>query len=146
MLHATVPPHCSHARRSKSSGIAYLHCSHHHIDTDTDTDTDTHKPLPFTLTRTRCLGFVCQRCSHGDLGTFAALDAGIMLQTLMLSAKSHGLATCAQGALATWGSPIRDEFDIPAGYKLLCGLSIGYASDDKVNSFNPGRQPISTSM
>ena len=75
---------------------------------------------------------------HGDLGTFAALDAGIMLQTLMLSAQSHGLATCAQGALATWGSPVRDEFDIPAGYKLLCGLSMGYASDHNVNAFNPG--------
>ena len=61
-----------------------------------------------------------------------------MLQTLMLSAQSHGLATCAQGALATWGSPVRDEFDIPAGYKLLCGLSMGYASDHNVNAFNPG--------
>ena len=44
---------------------------------------------------------------HGGLHEFAVLDAGIYLQTLMLSAQSHGLATCSQGALATWGGPVR---------------------------------------
>jgi hypothetical protein len=57
----------------------------------------------------------------------------------MLSAQAHGLATCAQGALATWAGPIRAEFKIPAPYQLICGLSIGYASDAAVNQFNPGR-------
>lgn len=76
---------------------------------------------------------------HGGLREFAALDAGIFVQTLMLSAQAHGLATCAQGALATWAGPVRQVFDVPPAYKLICGVSIGYASTNPVNAYNPGR-------
>ena len=77
--------------------------------------------------------------AHKGLREFSALDAGVYLQTLMLSAQAHGLATCAQGALATWAGPVRAAFDIPAPYRLICGVSIGYASAQAVNGFNPGR-------
>ncbi len=76
---------------------------------------------------------------HSGLREFSVLDAGIFVQTLMLSAHAHGLGTCAQGALATWAGPVRDAFDVPKHYKLICGLSIGYPSDHVVNGFNPGR-------
>jgi len=78
---------------------------------------------------------------HGDMGPFSPLDLGFFLQTLLLSAHANGLGTCAQGALAIWGSPVREEFqDVPKGYKLVCGVSMGYATDAKVNTFNPGRR------
>jgi nitroreductase len=77
--------------------------------------------------------------AHSGLREFSVLDTGIYLQTLMLSAQAHGLATRAQGALATWGGPVRQAFDIPAPYRLICGVSIGYASAHAVNGFNPGR-------
>ncbi len=83
---------------------------------------------------------------HGGLKEFAALDAGIFIQTLMLSAHSRGLATCAQGALASWRTPVLEHFEIPAHYKLLCGVSIGYADDEKVNQFNPGRASTSEGL
>jgi nitroreductase len=70
---------------------------------------------------------------------FSILDTGIWLQTLMLSAQAHGLATCAQGALATWAGPVRAAFDIAPPWQLICGVSIGYASAHAVNQFNPGR-------
>lgn len=38
---------------------------------------------------------------HAGLREFAVLDAGIWLQTLMLSAQARGLGTCAQGARGT---------------------------------------------
>lgn len=76
---------------------------------------------------------------HSGLREFSVLDAGIYLQTLMLSAHVHGLGTCAQGALATWAGPVRAAFDIPKQYKLICGVSMGYPSDHAVNGFNPGR-------
>jgi len=76
---------------------------------------------------------------HRGLGEFAVLDAGVYLQTLMLSAHAHGLGTCAGGALATWAGPVRAEFEVPGDYKLICGLSLGYASSDPVNRYNPGR-------
>ena len=76
---------------------------------------------------------------HSGLREFSVLDAGIFVQTLMLSAHAHGLGTCAQGALATWAGPVRESFDIPKHYKLICGVSIGYPSEHAVNGFNPGR-------
>lgn len=76
---------------------------------------------------------------HGGLREFSVLDAGIFLQTLMLSAHARGLGTCAQGALATWGSPVRAEFEVPEDYKLIAGVSIGYPTGHIVNTYNPGR-------
>ncbi|MES2947460.1 MAG: nitroreductase family protein [Pseudomonadota bacterium] len=76
---------------------------------------------------------------HSGLREFSVLDAGIFIQTLMLSAHAHGLGTCAQGALATWAGPVREAFDIPKPYKLICGVSLGYPSEHAVNRFNPGR-------
>ena len=76
---------------------------------------------------------------HSGLREFSVLDAGIFLQSLMLSAHAHGLGTCAQGALATWAGPVREAFDVPANYKLIAGLSIGYASTHAINHYNPGR-------
>ncbi len=71
------------------------------------------------------------------MGVYSALDAGLLMQNLMLAAKARGLDTCAQGFLAFWSKPIRDEFDIPKGYKLLCGMSLGYAVKSERNRFVP---------
>lgn len=79
---------------------------------------------------------------HRGLGEYSVLDAGVLLQTLMLAAQVRGLGTCAQGALALWAGPVRAEFDVPDDYALICGLSIGYASEDPVNRFRPGRAPL----
>jgi len=80
--------------------------------------------------------------AHKGLHEFSILDAGIFLNTLMLSAHARGLGTCAQGALATWASPVRAEFAIPEPYQLICGVSIGYPSEAVVNTFNPGRNQV----
>ena len=79
---------------------------------------------------------------HSGLREFSALDAGIYLQSLMLSAQAHGLGTCAQGALATWAGPVRQAFAVPANYRLIGGLSIGYASEHVINLYNPGRANV----
>jgi nitroreductase len=77
--------------------------------------------------------------AHEGLGSYAALDAGVFLQSFMLACTSHGLATCAQGALALWPAPIRRVFDVPPRYRLLVGCAVGYAAEHPVNAFNPGR-------
>ena len=76
---------------------------------------------------------------HKGLREYSVLDAGILLQSIMLSAHTRGLGTCAQGALATWASSVRAEFEVPADYKLICGMALGYPSEDKVNAYDPGR-------
>lgn len=79
---------------------------------------------------------------HEGLDVYSPLDAGIFLQSLMLAATDAGLATCAQGALAIWRSPLEKHFHIPGHYKLLCGLSLGYEADETINTFSPGRAPL----
>ena len=76
---------------------------------------------------------------HKSLHIYAASDAGLMMQNLMLSAHAHGLGTCAQGAVAIWDDVVREEFDIPKGYRLLCGIALGYPSDSPVNDFKANR-------
>lgn len=80
--------------------------------------------------------------AHEGLLPFSAQDAGLMLQTLMLSAHARGLGTCAQGVLATWRRPVDAEFHIPKHYKLLTGVAIGYPSDAPINAFVAGRRDI----
>jgi nitroreductase len=81
--------------------------------------------------------------THSGLGEYSVSDAGLFMQNLMLSAHARGLGSCAQGAVALWADPIRKEFNIPRGYKLLCGIAIGYPSDHKVNTFKAERLDIS---
>lgn len=76
---------------------------------------------------------------HAGLRQFSALDAGIWLQTLMRSAHAHGLGSCAQGALATWAGPVRAAFEVPASYRLIGGVALGYPSEHPINAYNPGR-------
>lgn len=76
---------------------------------------------------------------HDALGVFSVFDAGIFLNSVMMSAHARGLGTCAQGSLATWASPIREAFDVTPDYKLICGLSLGWQSEHTVNAYNPDR-------
>jgi nitroreductase len=76
---------------------------------------------------------------HKSLHIYAASDAGLMMQNLMLSAHAHGLGTCAQGAVAIWDDVVRKEFEIPKDYRLLCGIALGYPSDSAVNDFKANR-------
>jgi len=77
--------------------------------------------------------------THKSLGKFAASDAGLFMQNLMLSAHSKGLGTCAQGSVAVWEDAVRKEFEISKNYSLLCGICVGYPSQSQVNKFEANR-------
>jgi nitroreductase len=76
---------------------------------------------------------------HKSLGIYAANDAGLMMENLILSAHGHGLGTCPQGAVGIWDDVVRKEFDIPKNYRLLCGVAIGYPSGSNANAFKANR-------
>lgn len=80
---------------------------------------------------------------HKSLSVFAASDAGLMMQNLILSAHAHGLGTCAQGAVGIWEDVVRKEFELSKNYRLLCGIAIGYASSSPINGFKADRIDIS---
>ncbi|MFM1967237.1 MAG: hypothetical protein RL590_94 [Actinomycetota bacterium] len=76
---------------------------------------------------------------HKSLHIYAASDAGLMMQNLILSAHAHGLGTCAQGAVGIWEDVVRKEFEISKDYRLLCGIAIGYPTDSRINEFGANR-------
>ncbi|WP_299079704.1 nitroreductase [uncultured Paraglaciecola sp.] len=81
---------------------------------------------------------------HPGMKFTALVDSGIMMQSLMLSATNLGLGTCPQGALGMWRSPLETHFDIPKGYKLVCGLALGYPKEDEqVNDYRPEKLALS---
>jgi nitroreductase len=77
--------------------------------------------------------------THTSLGKFSANDAGLFVMNLMLGAHARGLGTCAQGAVSAYDDIVRSEFNVPKGYELLYGISVGYPSDNKVNDFAANR-------
>jgi len=84
--------------------------------------------------------------AHEALKEWAVLDAGIYLQSLMLASIEEGIGSCAQGALATWASPVKKHFRIEKEYKLIVGVSMGYEMEHVVNQFQPERANIKDMM
>ena len=68
---------------------------------------------------------------HPSMKFTALVDSGIVMQSLMLSAKDRGLDTCPQRSLGMWRSPLKEHFDIPKEYKLVCGLALSYPKEEK---------------
>ncbi|MFV9633592.1 nitroreductase [Mycobacterium neumannii] len=66
-------------------------------------------------------------CMHRDLGHADSLAVGMFLQTLVLALTERGLDTCVQVSVAHFPEVLREQLDIPAELRVLCGLAIGYA-------------------
>lgn len=82
--------------------------------------------------------------SDAGLGVYGAIDCGAYVSTLLTSATSVGVATCAQAALALYSDGIREFLDLPEDRLVVCGVAIGYADPDHpANSFRTEREPIS---
>lgn len=80
-----------------------------------------------------------------DLDAMAFIDIGILLQTIMLVAKSRGLDTCAQGAWNNYWSVTRRVLGVPDDEYIVCGLSLGYADETApVNTLVSEREPLAS--
>ncbi|MFT7675052.1 MAG: nitroreductase [Gammaproteobacteria bacterium] len=60
-------------------------------------------------------------------GLREAADVGMYAQNLMLSIEAHGAASCPQTILGYNSEVVREAFNIGPEYKLLFGISFGYA-------------------
>ena len=56
-------------------------------------------------------------------------DLGMFIQSIMLLAREHGLATCAQEAWAQWHQTIQSYLAIPPELMLFCGMAMGYPDE-----------------
>lgn len=60
------------------------------------------------------------------LGTYGAVDCGAYVNNFMLAARALGVASIAQGAIATRSKFLREWFSIPEDRQIVCGISFGY--------------------
>jgi len=68
----------------------------------------------------------------------------MFLQSIMLSAVEHGLATCPQAALGEYPEIVREDLPYYNNKIVLCGMAIGYEDKTKViNSYRPPREDLS---
>lgn len=77
------------------------------------------------------------------LGTYGAVDCGAYVANFMLAARSLGVATIAQAALASRSTFVREHFRIPDDRQVVCGISLGF--EDRAhpaNGFRTRRAPI----
>ena len=76
------------------------------------------------------------------MGRGSLVDAGMLLQNIMVSARGHGLHTCPQAAWNGFANIIMPHIGAAEDELLVCGMSLGYAdASDKVNSFHTPRVP-----
>ncbi|KGE01806.1 nitroreductase [Achromobacter sp. RTa] len=74
------------------------------------------------------------------LGEYGAVDCGGYVANFMLAAQANGVAAVAQASLAMYPEVLREELGIPAGRRVVCGISFGYAdASHPANSYRTNR-------
>jgi nitroreductase len=77
------------------------------------------------------------------LGTYGAVDCGAYVNNFMLAARAFGVASIAQGAIATRSKFLRGWFEIPADRQIVCGISFGYEDPNHAaNRFRTSRATV----
>ena len=81
--------------------------------------------------------------SDAGLGVYGAVDCGAYVATMVTSAASLGVATCAQAALALYSDGVREYLELPDDRLVVCGVAIGYQDPDHpANSFRTERESL----
>ncbi len=84
------------------------------------------------------LVFIDRRMEKGSW-----VDLGMFVQSIMLAALGHGLATCPQAALAEYPNHVRNILGVDDNLALVCGLSLGYPDPKApVNNYRTTREPV----
>ncbi|MFD1342922.1 nitroreductase [Litorisediminicola beolgyonensis] len=85
--------------------------------------------------------------TEAKLGTYGVLDCGAYVHNVMIAAAEHGVASIAQGALATVSPLLAEQFDLPEGRNVVCGVALGYADEDHpINRYRVPRAPVADAV
>ncbi|MFN3935565.1 nitroreductase [Parvibaculum sp.] len=70
-------------------------------------------------------------------------DLGMFIQSVMLTAREHGLHTAAQEAWAIWYKTVSEFVQMPEELMLFCGLGLGYMDESApINQLRTDRAPL----
>jgi nitroreductase len=84
-------------------------------------------------------------CIDRKLGPPQWADIGMYMQTLMLLAVAHGLATCAQEFWARYPRTVARALRLADDQMVFSGMALGYADDDApINRWRTRRDPFET--
>lgn len=104
-----------------------------------------HKNLDYTLQKrdlfhAQTMIFVClDRC----LPSWSVFDCGSFVQSLMLSATEHGLATIASAVSVSYPQVLHEVLGIPENLLVFIGVGIGYPDPAApINQFCTSRKSI----
>jgi nitroreductase len=82
-----------------------------------------------------------------NLGVYGAIDCGLYVGNFLLAARSEGVDTIAQAALASYPDFVRSFFSLPANRKVVCGISFGFADPvDPIHSYRTERAPVAEAV
>lgn len=82
-----------------------------------------------------------------ELGPYAAVDCGGFINSFLLAAHAHGIATTPQAAIAKYAGFVRRFFGIGNERQMVCAISFGYAdAEHPVNQFRTSRASIDEVM
>ena len=89
-----------------------------------------------------CLILAC--ISRDNLVEYQMLDAGLIIQTICLSAHDKGLGTCLLAAAARYPAEIRKIAAVPDDKKIVVGIAMGYPDESStLNHFERERAKLS---
>jgi len=78
-----------------------------------------------------------------SLSQWSLFDLGLFAQTLMLAAHAKGLGTVPQAFVTDYAGEIKEFLGIPAGKRLVLGLSLGYPNlESSVNQLRTDRARV----
>lgn len=81
------------------------------------------------------------------LGVYGAVDCGAYVSNFALAARSLGVATIAQAALASQSTFVRRHFGLGDGRLVVCGISFGYEDTaHPANGFRTRRAALSEAV
>jgi nitroreductase len=77
------------------------------------------------------------------LGSYGVLDCGAYVHNFMIAARSLGIASIAQAALAHRSTFLREWFEIPPERQVVCGISFGHEdATHPANGFRTSRATL----
>ena len=79
---------------------------------------------------------------HKNSPLWSIYDMGAFGQSLMLSAKEHGVDSMPAYEVVKFPQEARKALGIPDDETLVMGFGIGYADDRKINGFRSDRVPV----
>lgn len=64
-----------------------------------------------------------------QMGVDQWADVGMFMQSLMLTAREHGLHTCAQEFWSLWHQTVAAHLNMPPELMLFCGMALGHMDE-----------------